>query len=340
MSERDVDGVGQRRKRHHFLPMSYLAGWADRGGQVAVRRRDRPLPFCASTRRVAVETDLYSVRTESGMDDSIEVALSEVERPLRGHLAELRDGRTPRKRTEIRKEVSFLIAIQLARTPEHMQRWTFPASAAEFTGESPVSREGMRRFLTEKHLGAPPSESELQGALDFANYILINGTPKKEELLELTFRAAREKLLPHLVEMAWAVEISRGPSFVTTDRPVAVWKHDRRALGWSGVGLGNADEVWFPLGPQHLLVLRPHYPEHRHVIGGERVAQVNRHLAAACHEFVIARPADEDVLAGITLKALRPAIRFNSAVLVGEDGVESNGQRMLHSYVPYDDGSD
>lgn len=322
--------------------MSYLAGWADGRGQVSVRRRDRATPFCATTRRVAVEADLYSLRTESGVDDSLEIALSEIERPLKGHLAELRDGRTPRRGSPLREEVSHLLALQLARTPEHLQRWTFPASAAEFTGESPVSREGMRRFLTEKHLGTAPTESELQGALDFANYILINGPPTKEEVLEHTFRSVRDRLMPHLAKMAWAVEISHGPSFVTTDHPVAVWKRDRRLLGRAGVGLGNADEVWFPLGPQHLLALRPRFPEHRSVVEADRVDQVNRHLAAACYEIVVARPADEAVLAELRLKPLRPAIRFNSGPLFEKDvngELIRTSETLLHSYVPYDDGT-
>jgi hypothetical protein len=124
-----VEVAGQRWKRHHYLPVSYLAGWSDsKGAGRAVRRRDRPQSFCASTRRVAVEADLYSFRTESDVDDSLEVALSEIEQPLKGHLVELRDGRTPRRGTPMREEVSVLLVLQIARTPEHQQRWVFPAS--------------------------------------------------------------------------------------------------------------------------------------------------------------------------------------------------------------------
>jgi Protein of unknown function (DUF4238) len=51
----------QRRKRHHYLPESYLKVWADEAGQVAVRRRDRTATFCTTTRNVAVEADLYAL---------------------------------------------------------------------------------------------------------------------------------------------------------------------------------------------------------------------------------------------------------------------------------------
>jgi Protein of unknown function (DUF4238) len=79
--------VKQRRKRHHYLPESYLKAWAGERGQVAVRRRDQPDAFCAATRNVAVEADLYALSTDAGLDDALEVALSEIEGLLPGYLA-------------------------------------------------------------------------------------------------------------------------------------------------------------------------------------------------------------------------------------------------------------
>ena len=49
--------------------------------------------------------------------------------------------------------------------------------------------------------------------------------------------------------MAWAVEMSTDHAFVTTDRPVAMWKRDTRDLTMMGTGLENSDEVRFPLLP-------------------------------------------------------------------------------------------
>ena len=59
--------VKQRRKRHHYLPESYLKAWAGERGQVAVRRRDQPDAFCTTTRNVAVEADLYALPTDAGL---------------------------------------------------------------------------------------------------------------------------------------------------------------------------------------------------------------------------------------------------------------------------------
>jgi hypothetical protein len=331
----------QRRKRHHYVPESYLRAWADDKGQIAVRRRDRADAFCTSTINVAVESDLYAFPTDEGMDDALEVALAAVEGPLSGHLAELRDGRTPRKGTEGRAEISYLLALQLVRTPEHLDSVMFPVEAAEFTNERPISRDGMERFLTEVYLGESPSEGEIQGALDFTNYQLMRvGLPTKQEAFSTFFRIASEELAPRLAKMAWATEVCLSSTFFTTDRPVVVWKRPSRRPENQGIGIESADEVRFPLGPNHLLVLRPRFPEHRTFVDAERVAEVNRHLVSACYRMSIGTPGDKSILEQLRLRTVRPAIRFNSGSLYRNDGqgeIVDTGQTVLHMYTPQGD---
>jgi hypothetical protein len=332
--------VGQRRKRNHYLPESYLKEWADRRGQVALRRRGQYDVFCATTRKVAVEADLYAVATDAGLDDSLEAALSEVEGLLPGYLAQLRSGPTPRKRSTARNDISDLLALQIVRTREYVNRWMFPLAAAEYTGERPISREGMRRFLTKEYLGEVPREPEVQGAFDFANYALSQGMPEKGEIISMLFRIASEQLAPRLAKMAWAVEISTDHAFVTADRPVSMWKRDTRDLTLQGIGLDTADELRFPLGPRHVLVLRPRFPEHRTYVDVRRVAAVNRRLAAGCYEMVIGCPSSGRDLAQLRLRPVRPALRFNTGPLLKPDAagrLVPTGQEILHTFVPYGD---
>jgi hypothetical protein len=102
----------QRRKRHHYLPESYLKVWADEAGQVAVGRRDRTATFCTTTRNVPYHPE--------GPDDAREVALSDIEGHLPGYLTALRDRPAPRKGTTARDEISDLLALQIVRTREHV----------------------------------------------------------------------------------------------------------------------------------------------------------------------------------------------------------------------------
>jgi hypothetical protein len=98
--------------------------------------------------------------------------------------------------------------------------------------------------------------------------------------------------------------------------------------------------VRFPLGPHHLLVLRPRFPEHRTHVGPSRVADVNRHLAAECYAMVIARPSGRAELAQLSLRRVRPALRFETGPLLEPDATGRRvpaGQEALHTFVPYGD---
>lgn len=333
-------GGRSQSKRHHYLPESYLKAWANDGDQVAVRRRDQRRHFLSSIRDVAVESHLYSISTESGLDDVVEVELSKFETPLRDHLKRLRDERTPRKGSADRAEIAQLLALQLVRTPEHFDHWLFPLKAANFTLERPISRDGMRRFLRDEYLGKDPHESELEGALVFANHSLSQRDPTKQEILESLFRTALEELAPRMADMAWSVEHCPRAVLATTDRPVAVWRRDPRSIHRMGTGLASADEVRFPLGPHDLLVLRPKFPEQRVVVEPSRVTVVNRHLAAGCHQLVVGCATAARDLDDLQLRRVRPALRFGTGPLFESDEAGRSvptGRQVLHIYASYGD---
>lgn len=288
---------------------------------------------------MAVEADLYSLPTEDGFDDQLERNLAEVERPLPDLLRGLHY-RTPKRGSMDRLHLSSLLALQMVRTPEHLDQWLFPMRARAFAGEHPIPRDSMRRFLTEVYLGEPPSEGELQGALDFANYTISQGLPTKAEIFQILFDVAERDLAPRLAAMAWAFESPQTGCFFTTDRPVATWRRDVTSLARMGAGLEGADELRFTVSPQLALVLRPRYPEHRTVVGPERVAALNTHLASQCYTMVVARVQDLNALERLDLRRIRPALRFNTGPLyeTGPNGEPiTTGKDVLHMYVSYGD---
>lgn len=344
MDESDKGGRARsssRRKRHHYLPQSYLRLWADEKGQVQIRRRASPRSFPASTVNVAVEADLYSVVTETGIDDSLERRLPELEAGLPALLEDLRGGKTPRRGSSLREEIASHLALQLVRTSEHVQRWYFARRAAEFTGEWPaISKEGMRRFLAEEYLGSEPRDGELQGALDFAYITLTQGLPEKAELLAMQFQIAETEIVPRLASRAWAIERCPSATFWTCDKPVATWCKNPNSYASMGAGLEGADEIRFPLGPHHLLVARPAYPEHRVVVSRDRVAAVNWSMAAQSHTQVIGSKLQRADLDALTLLPIRPGLRFNNGPLYEvNDAGESvpTGSDVLHLYMDYGD---
>lgn len=330
------EGVNVARARaHHYVPQAYLRRWGSEG-RVAVRRRGSAAPFVASTKRVAQETDLYTLDADGEPSDQLERDLARFDAELPEMLGALAEGAIPRRGSRERLLYSFLLAIQFLRTPDHQELETLPYEALRFAGEWPVPRPAIEQFLTER-AGYVPSPSEVQGAWDFVNFMTKDGQRLgRNEWLEIQF-AALPRITASLNELSWAVEIAHDGAFLTSDQPLTLWHPKPRP--YMGIGLLDAKEVRFPLGPRHLLVLRPRHRETRLFIDLDRVECANQHLAAASRKMIIGRIEDETLLASVPLRDLRPMMKFNSgpSVIVEQDGTERPGGEILHMFRPYDD---
>jgi hypothetical protein len=328
----------RRRKRHHFLPESYLSAWSDNSGRVAMRRRGSTNAVVTSTRNVGVEGNLYSILIDGRTDDSLERELAEAEREWTADVQRLKDGQLPRRGSEHRSSLSQLLAIQYARTPDHIERNLFPLRFAEYCGDVPPDKEAMRRFLTECHLGFAPEDGEVQGAWDYTTATQMMGGITKAEALEISLKVAINDVAPHLERMAWSIERSSKSAFLTSDRPLALWQKPSKVPAFRGIGIEGADEVRFAIGPRHLLVLRPKFPEHITFVERERVDDVNQHLSKQCQYAVVGRAVDDCYLEDLNLGDRGPTVRFNFGPLVESlpDGqLRETGNDVMHIYGQY-----
>ena len=222
----------QRRKRHHYVPEAYLRRWADEQSQVAVRRRGTGEVFHTKPLNVALESNLYTLYgPQDEPDDAIERALSDyIDGPAPELFQELADKRCPRKTSRERLGLSNFLAIQLARTPDHIGQIMFPALVAEYAPSLPVRADVMRQYLTEVRQGALPSDSDVKAARNWVNGLMATGRlPTKQDALEILFRVALENVAPLLHDKAWSVEIDPEGRFITSDLPVS--KYGRRPSG-------------------------------------------------------------------------------------------------------------
>ncbi len=64
------------------------------------------------------------------------------------------------------------------------------------------------------------------------------------------------QVAPRMEEMNWSVEECAAPRFATCDRLPATWRTPSEDDRYMGVGIEGADELWLPLDPRNLLVLR------------------------------------------------------------------------------------
>lgn len=323
-----------RARAHHYLPQVYLRSWTDEKNRVAARRRAGST-FLASTKNVAQESDLYTVETAEGPSDQLERELSKVESHLPDFLRDLRQRKIPRSGTSSRQVYSRLLALQFIRTPDRVEVHLLPQEALDLSsGQLPVTAKVVRPLLEERW-GHSLTEDELGGALDFINLCLSE--PMRNtytEFLQIQF-ATLTKVARVLESLRWSVEISKGRRFVVSDQPLAIWR--RRPDPYSG-GLEEADEVRFPVGPNHLLVLRQRGHETAQLVTRARVDSVNEHAAATCRHLLLAAPEDIELLRLLPLRRQRPTLKINKG-----PGYEQWGETtrkvgdILHIYRPYDD---
>lgn len=212
-----------------------------------------------------------------------------------------------RKGSKERHDLSNFLAIQLARTPDHIIQIMFPVLAADYAPSLPISKAVMRQYLAEAHLRATPRENEVKAATDWVNGLMAAGELlTKGDALEILFEVALEKVAPLLHDKAWSVEIDPKERFMTSDLPVSKYWSSSKRKSYQGVGVQDATEIRFPLDPGHILVLRPRYPEHRVVVSDARVQTINRDVATHSYRFVISHSDQESALVELSLRD-RPA---------------------------------
>lgn len=325
-------------KRHHYVPRMYLGRFA-RQDQVFVRRRDGK-SFTANCINVAVESGFYDVRASNEADAPskvVEETLADVEGRVGAAFEEIDcTGAPPQVGSENRDALATYLALQMTRTPEQRERTLFPERLAEYLGDRELTREAVAEYLRDVHLGFAPSESEAQGAFDFANVALRDrGVLTPEFAMSAMFRSVTE-IAPRLHDLSWSVEHERKRRFIASDTPLVVWRPPTRRDAYEGVGVANADELRFPLDPEKQLVLsrKQRAPSCR--VTPDRAAACNADTATGCHRFIVGDPAEARRINALPLAPHRPVLRFNTGPLYerSPDGQDVYKGEVIHAWVP------
>lgn len=322
---------GDEPKRHHYVPQTYLRGWADSTGQVGVRRRRGGSGFVASVKNVGVEAHLYGAGAAATWRESnfslLEGAWPHLRRELTasGHL-----------HGGDRDQASVFMALQIARSREHIASSTFIAELADYSPERPLTRAAVRTFIRERH-GHAPGELEVEATWTLAHFQIEQDlVPTLDQAFSTSVDVAIRQLAPLLSSRHWRVERSREPLLWSSDRPVMPWRPPSDRDAFEGVGYAEFDEIRMPIGPSAMLILdrRPSVSPidvhsrlfHRH----------NEDIALQCYEFIISVPGRRSRLDAVILADHRPALRFNigPGLETGPDGVEKSMGDIVHTWTP------
>jgi len=322
-------------RSQHYLPRLYLRPFAHEGRVMFRRRGAEPRP--AGIADVAAVKHLYSITLPDGTRNTgAEQTISRFEDKAAQTLRHLREGGPiPERATDARHSLALFLGLQLVRTPETSSRWLFPANVAKHAGTDRPTPEHVYAYLRNEHLGFEPTQREVEGAHAFVSAALHLGPPTKSQLLDFMFTAAIHQFAPVLGSMQWSVEEFPEPRLVTCDRLPAMWRTPVEADRYEGVGIETAEELWLPLDPSSLLVLRPEGTECRTKVDADRARLVNRHLARHCYTAVFHDPRLRPAPDELTMATLPLIARFNSGPLVVEG--RPTAQEGLHMWTPIRD---
>lgn len=323
-------------RRHHFVPRAYLKRFADRD-HVFVRRRDGA-SFRANCVNVAVECGLYDVQDASGnRSTAVESLLGDLDEGASEALRHVDEAKQPPPAGSSERTVlTTYMALQMTRTPEQRERILFPRRLAEYAGDRAISEPLVAKYLEHVHLGFKPSDSEVRAAYEFASVALKEPRVLTREFVIDTMLRSVRRAVPLIDRLHWTLEFSRKARFITSDVPLVLWRAPSPRDNYEGVGIGNADEIRFPLDPSKQLTLTAMKRTPTANVDAARARVCNMSMAEACHRFVISNPAERKQMQGLKLAARRPVLRFNTGPLYetqADRTILYQGE-VLHTWVP------
>ena len=206
----------------------------------------------------------------------------------------------------------MFMALQFARTREHISKSMFVSELAEFSEDRPPSRDVVRKFIQERYHHTP-DDAEVQAAWDLAAYLMLHeSVPSFDQAFSISMGIATTTMAPLFDGLLWRVEITGAPVLWTSDRPVMPWRPPSPRDEFEGLGYANSDEIRMPLSPTAMLILRRHVSQSPARVSSRRFHEYNTDIALQCYEFVVCTPTRRARLDRTPMARSRPAVRFNT----------------------------
>jgi hypothetical protein len=294
--------------QHHFIPQTYLRGFAADDDPERVYYFDRRVGAIHKRRieDVCSQSNLYRfIMYDGELSDEIEDAFATVAEPLFREMVQKLVNRRPLSPPE-RSEFAAYIALQVIRTP--FSRRVHDAIAEEVWNAEMVKHwqelldDDKRREVFEKikeETGNDLSsltKEDIQGAIDGSRFKVEWSMPKENwienqmEIMGGVFRA--------LERMHWRVyNAPRNSAFITSDNPVGILVKKEDGY-YAGTGILAAGSVRiFPLTKKACLTITDDEPPGLSFIDAdrERVRQINRVTAMSSDQILIS--SNEPLLA-------------------------------------------
>lgn len=231
-------------KLHHFVPQSYLRGFATEQKRIGVRPLDRSRePFVSNVRRVAARTHFYTLN-DALVPDGFEKELSELEGNAIRIIRRLINGEIPISKEE-RQELSYFIALQAVRGPENRNNTNQLLAHVVRAEVGMGGRENVPQWVKSR-LGHEPTDQQAERIWEEATQpggppIKLSNRQQIENLLETA-----QEITKYIFMRPWSIVRFERRNLLTSDSPVTLVPGVDEEP-WKGVGFRTAWGIIFPL---------------------------------------------------------------------------------------------
>jgi hypothetical protein len=311
-----------QKKRHHYVPIAYLAQFGDPAGRIYTYRKDGPAPpLHVRPGEIAFERYYYSQPLPEGGQDKnrLEDLFSTVETHWPGLVEDLTNGRDVRNRMELLFQFMGLLRVRVpaARDPVelHLARMVRRTAARLVRdGEIPPPPPGHEDLLEEMVVAIDPHQS-LRAMVD-----MLNGFGRLTQFIGFE-----------------VVHNTSSEDFITSDNPVIVFDPDvpeASLLPYTVRPPHRRVELLLPISPKVMIrgrselpVITPGMqPTHTETARAADVRRVNRFVARFGYRFAFANhPGIEKLVT--KYGALSPTVRLDD--MPDGDGGEYHFTQMV-----------
>ncbi|HET8682953.1 MAG TPA: DUF4238 domain-containing protein [Micromonosporaceae bacterium] len=281
-------GVGSR---HHIVSRFYLKRWANADGQIDVVEKPGGKRCRVNIKDAATEKDFYTYIDLNGEPAGhLEQLLSHIEDQASSAIANIVHptfGGFPPSPEE-KHYIATLLAFQVARGRKTRRSIELQADLVTRLQLSAMDRSQVVERLRQE--GEEPTDERIQEAVEFiSNLDEYEFVPDPNDHLKMMGGLSFE-LYKRLMRRHWYLAEFDAPVLLTCDEPVV--RYSSQSDPMESLGFLNAEEVWFPLGPEFLLILTRDVQSlpYRFRVPNESAATTNLMLMHNAYQYIFLRP--------------------------------------------------
>ncbi len=246
----------QASTRHHYVQKAYLDRFTEDGRIDVILRQTGEARTSQKTSAIANIRGLYTSTDEKGnRDGSLEGAFAQdIEGPA---IRIINNATSVFPYVPVNNERAILasyLALQYMRTPEAKRR--FETDFGRFSAIEVFNRVNNPKELKDflKSTGQESSKKAMaryrkRAMEDLKKYEIV---PNNNAWLQMIAKGL-DHITPILLNRYyWHIFCYESSSLITSDHPIVIRQINKTKLG---IGFQNADEIMFPLGKKHALIL-------------------------------------------------------------------------------------